>query len=121
MHYLYGYYAYLNGDLWTQYPITLVGEAVLNIWVVAIMGCATYFFFTRSALFPVFFIYECVAYIIRLPLVIAFKEVALAADIGHWVPISLDRRPVGEWIATMILAAICISYVKLSKRVANTF
>jgi uncharacterized protein DUF2569/uncharacterized protein DUF4339 len=121
VHFLFGYYVNLDNDLWTQYPITLIGEAVLNTWVVAIMGCATYLFFTKSELFPDFFIYECVAYITRLPLVILFKEITLSAYMGQWIPISLDRRSVGEWIATIILAAIWLPYSKSSKRVANTF
>ncbi len=121
VHFLFGYYLYFNNDFWTQYPITFFGEAVLNMWVVAIMGCATYFFFTKSRLFPAFFIYEFVAYIMRLPLVIVFKEVTLDAYTGQWIPISLDRRSAGEWIATIIVAAIWLPYSRLSKRVANTF
>jgi hypothetical protein len=121
LHFLFGYYAYLDSDLWTQYPITFVGEAAMNMWVVGLMGCATFFLFTKSGLFPAFFVYECVAYILRLPLVIAFKEATVGAYVGHWIPLSLGRRPIAEWMATIILAAISISYIKLSKRVANTF
>jgi len=120
-YYVSTYYANLDRDLSMLYAITFFGETVLNMSVVAIVGCATYFFFTKSGLFPVFFVYECVAYIIRLPLLIALKEATLGAYTGEWISIALDRRLVGEWIATIILAAIWLPYIRLSKRVANTF
>ncbi len=119
--FLFKYYVHINGDFWAEFPITFFGEAVLNSWVVAIMGCTTYFFFTKSKLFPAFFIFECVSYISLSPLLIVFKEVILNAYTGQWIPVGLEPKPIGEWIATIILAAIWLSYVKLSKRVANTF
>jgi hypothetical protein len=117
---LFKYYEYLNTDLWMEFSIAVYGEAVLNLSVLAIMGLATYLFFTKSGLFPAFFIYECAAYIILFPLGTAFKAAAISAY-GRSFHITLASKPVGEWIMAIILAAVWISYIKSSKRVANTF
>lgn len=117
---LFKYYLYLDGDLWTQFPITYYGEAVLNLSVLAIIGWTTYCFFTKSRWFPVFFSYECAAYILLYPLGIAFKAVTLIGY-GLSVHIPFESKPFVEWIATIIIATVWISYIKLSKRVANTF
>ena len=121
VHFLFGYYINFNSDLWTEFPITFYGETLVNMSVVTIMGFTTYLFFTRSRLFLDFFIYECAAYIMLLPLVIVFKEVTFNAYTGRWIPVKLEPKQVGEWMTAIILAAIWISYIKLSKRVANTF
>ena len=64
--------------------------------------------------------YECVVYIMLYPVGIAFKALTLIAY-GVSVHIPFEPKPFVEWVVTIIVAGIWISYIKLSKRVANIF
>jgi hypothetical protein len=122
---LFIYYTKLDSKLWTMYPITFYGEAVLNISLLALIGYTTNLFFTKSKLFPTFFIYECAASILLFPVDAIFTTATLSAYTGQSTETIIARiatpDQVGQWIATIIAGAIWIAYIKKSKRVANTF
>jgi Protein of unknown function (DUF2569) len=111
--------------LWTKYPIAAYGEAALNMSLLALICYTTYLFFQRSRLFPKFFVYEYVATILFYPLDVIFTAATLNGYTGQSIEtvVSSMMTPdlVGPWIAAIITAAIWIPYIKLSKRVANTF
>jgi hypothetical protein len=81
--------------------------------------------FQKSRLFPKFFIYEYVATILFYPLDVIFSAATLSAYTGQPIATLASNMVtpdvVGPWIAALITAAIWIPYIKLSKRVANTF
>jgi hypothetical protein len=123
--FLFNYYTNLQSDLWMKFPITFYGEAALNISLLAIVLYTVYLFFTKSRLFPKFFIYQYVGSILLLPLDVIFTAATLNAYTGQSVAVLVGKMMtaelVGQWVVVIISAAIWIPYIKLSKRVANTF
>ena len=123
--FLFNYYTNMESDLWTKFPITFYGEAALNISLLAVICYTSYLFLTTSRLFPKFFIYQYSASILLYPLDVIFTGVTLSAYTGQsFEALSakmVTAELVGQWIAVIIVAAIWIPYIKLSKRVANTF
>jgi hypothetical protein len=114
-----------GGGLWEKFPITFVGEVALTATYFAIVCYTTYLFFEKSRLFSKFFILECVAAIIYLPIDAIFTATTLSAYSGQPFE-TLTAKIVtptvlGQWIASVLAAAIWMSYIRLSKRVRNTF
>jgi hypothetical protein len=62
--FLFNYYTSLDDNFWTKFPIACYGEAFLNVSVLAIACYTSYLFFTKSKLFPTFFVYEYAAFIL---------------------------------------------------------
>jgi hypothetical protein len=119
------YYSSLDADLWTKFPIAAYGEALLNVSLSVIIAWTTYLLFSKSRLFPRFFVLQYVASILLFPLDIVLTSAVLSAYTGQSVDIFTDKMTdptdVAQWIVIIIGAAIWIPYIKLSKRVANTF
>jgi hypothetical protein len=93
--------------------------------LLALICYTTYLFFQKSILFPKFFIYEYIATILFYPIDWIFSAATLntytGQSIGTLLGTMMAPDAVGAWIAAIIIAAIWIPYIKLSKRVANTF
>jgi len=123
--FLLNYYSSLDPNVWIKFPIAAYGEAILNTSYFVIIAWTTYLLFSKSRLFPRFYIFQYVAVILLFPLDIIFSSALLSAYTGQPVEVFVDKmidpKDVGQWIALFIPAAIWIPYIKRSKRVANTF
>jgi Protein of unknown function (DUF2569)/GYF domain 2 len=117
------YYGDADPKLFQQFPATLWGEAALNTGLVALMIYTAVLFFRKSSKFPRFFIYEWMV-VIFMPL-LNTVWVALTLSLYAGRPFAefakLDPQTVGQSIAAMIGAAVWITYIIKSRRVANTF
>jgi hypothetical protein len=100
-------------------------EAVMNIAVLIIMLSTTILFFRQSRLFPRFFLMTWAAVILLYPLDViltaAVLSVTTGQPFGSFITQMIDAGLVMRWIALIISATIWISYVRHSRRVANTF
>jgi hypothetical protein len=119
------YYSKLDSYLWTKFPATFYGEAALNAFIVVIAVYTAYLFFTKSRLFPKYFVYESVAAMLLLPIDVISTSVTLSAYTAQPI-LALASRMItpeqgGQSLATIIITVIWIFYIKKSKRVANTF
>jgi len=117
------YYGDADPKLFQQFPITMWGEAALNTGFVVLMIYTAVLFFGKSSKFPQFFIYQWM-FVIFMPFV-DLVWVALTLSLYTGRPFSefakLDPETVGQSIAAMIGAAVWITYIIKSRRVANTF
>jgi Protein of unknown function (DUF2569) len=119
------YYSGFDSRLWTSFPLVFYSEAVLNILLLAITLSTTLLFFTKSRQFPTFFILQYGLAILSFPLDAIITGVGLSMYTGK--PIStftqqiLDPKQMGQWGVIVIYAMIWIPYIRVSKRVANTF
>jgi hypothetical protein len=117
------YYGDVDPKLFQQFPVTVWGEAALNIGFVALAIYTAVLFFRKSSKFPKFFIYEWM-FVIFIPLV-DMVWIALTLSLYTGRPFAefaeLDPQTVGQSIGAMIGAAVWITYIKKSRRVANTF
>lgn len=117
------YYSKMDNQLFTKFPTTMWGEAVMNGGLIWLFAYTTLLFFRRSRDFPRYFILQFVA-AISAPIV-ALLWVALTIALATGRPfadyLSFDPKDGGQLVATMIGAAIWIPYIRKSRRVANTF
>jgi hypothetical protein len=119
------YYSTVPSQLWTRFPLIIYGEVLLNTSLLLIWMCTAVLFFTKSSRFPSFFLFAYAAAVLLYPLDAALSAVGLSMYTGQ--PLStfaeqmLDPKEVGQWIAILFSAMIWVPYVRLSKRVANTF
>jgi hypothetical protein len=93
--------------------------------LLALICYTTYLFFQKSILFPKFLIYEYIATILFYPIDWIFSAATLNAYTGQSIGTLLASMMAPDAVAATIVAiitvAIWIPYIKLSKRVANTF
>jgi len=117
------YYGDADPKLFQQFPVMMWGEAALNIGFVVLAIYTAVLFFGKSSKFPQFFIYQWM-FVIFMPLV-DVVWVALNLSLYTGRPFTefakLDPQTVGQWIGATIIAAVWITYIKKSRRVANTF
>src|SRR5262245_18487584 len=116
-------YGDADPQLFQQFPVAMWGEAALNAGYVALAIYTAVLFFRKSSKFPQFFIYQWM-FVIFMPLV-DMVWVALTLSLYTGQPFAdfakLDPQTVGQSIAAMIGAAVWITYIIKSRRVANTF
>jgi hypothetical protein len=113
------YYKSLDSSFWTIYPFVAYSEAALNVAALALSLWTTVLFFKKSKLFPIFFIYNAIASVSLLPI-----DLLLGTTAGQSIQamISFVTQKEGvQWGQAVIGALVWIPYVKMSKRVANTF
>jgi Protein of unknown function (DUF2569) len=119
------YFSSLPSEMWIKFPLVVYFEAALNISVLAISAATTFLFFSKSRLFPTFFIMEAVAAILSYPFDVIISAVGLSAYSGQpasiFVEKMLEPKDIAQLLATAVTCAIWILYIKSSKRVANTF
>jgi Protein of unknown function (DUF2569) len=122
---LFAYYSGPDSGFYANFPIAFYPEAVLFASTLALISYTTYLFFKKSSLFPAFLIFEYAALILVYPVDVIFVAAVLSAYTGEPVETFTarmsDPKEVAQWIATIVKAAIWTTYIKRSKRVANTF
>src|SRR5215510_14549624 len=119
------YYATLDTALFQKFPITLAGEALLNLALGVIYVIAAVLFFRASKRFPRFFLYQIVATVAVLPVSVGWVALGIGFESGQpsW-PIALGTitpREILQTIGSAIFGTIWIVYLKKSRRAANTF
>jgi uncharacterized protein DUF2569/uncharacterized protein DUF4339 len=117
------YYGEADPKLFQQFPVTMWGEAALNAGFVALAIYTAVLFFQKSSKFPRFFIYQWM-FIIFMPLVdMVWAGLTLSLYTGRSFEefAKFDPQTVGQSIGAMIGAAVWITYIIKSRRVANTF
>jgi hypothetical protein len=117
------YFSKLDPKLLQQFPVTFYGEIALNVATLALFLYTTVLFFKRSSSFPQFYIYEWIV-LIFLPIVdIVWGGFTLSIATGR--PFSelakFGSEELAQSLGAAVGAAIWISYILKSKRVANTF
>src|SRR5262249_14111274 len=113
----------VNGEFFTEYPVTFYGELLMNVAFVAFMIVTAILFFRHSRLFPRLFILELIL-TATLPLIdMVWAAVTVSVVSGTDVVdlLSLDPQDIGQIVATVIIGPIWIAYILRSRRVANTF
>jgi hypothetical protein len=119
------YFSGLDASWWTMYPIAFYGEAILYMSTLAIFVYTACLFFKTSKRFPRFYIYASIAAVLLVPLDVIWSSTTLNAYTGksmdQLIASMMTPDVVGQWIVTILSAAIWIPYICRSKRVANTF
>jgi Protein of unknown function (DUF2569)/GYF domain 2 len=117
------YYTTISDELWTRFPVALAGEAALNVAMVGLVVYTTVLLFRHSRHFPRFFIWQSI-FVIVMPLVdLVWLALifALATDKPIAEFLTLEDKEGVRMFAAVTGAAIWISYILRSRRVANTF
>jgi hypothetical protein len=117
------YYNEADPELFQQFPVTMWGEAALNAGFIAFAIYTAVLFFQKSSKFPRFFIYQWMI-LIFMPLVdMVWVGLTLSLYTGRSFGeiAKYDPETVAQSIAAVIGAAIWITYIIKSRRVANTF
>jgi Protein of unknown function (DUF2569)/GYF domain 2 len=117
------YYNKADPTLWSRFPITMWGEAVLNGAAVLLNVYAVVLLFRRSRHFPRFFQYQFAATIFMpaVGLLWVASTISIAAGQPFLNFLTLDAKDGGQMIAGVIGAMIWLPYISRSRRAANTF
>lgn len=119
------YYSSIESGLWHSFPLTLIGEGLINAALAVLYIWTTGLFFKESKHFPRFFAYQVIAPPVLF--VVNGLWVALTISTSSGQPISsiiggvFAPREVGQTIAAVIAGGIWMLYLRKSKRAANTF
>lgn len=113
----------ITDEVWTYFPTVIWSEMLLNAALVGFAIWTTVLLFTHSHRFPAFFIVQAICAVL-LPLadllcVASFFSAALNRPFSDFF--ILEPRQIGQTIVGAITAAVWITYVVRSRRVANTF
>ena len=117
------YFQTTRGDIWERFPIALWGEVVMNAAFICLWIYTAWLLFNHSRRFPGFFIAQMVCAIF-FPLVdLLWVAAIFSVSLDRPMSAFLTIEPVegARMILGAIAAAIWISYVLRSRRVANTF
>jgi hypothetical protein len=109
----------LDTSIWTTYPFVAYTEAALNTAAVALSLWTTVLFFKKSNSFHIYFIYNAIASVLLMPI-----DLVLATTTGQSIQAKISLvipKEAAQWSQAVIGALIWIPYIKMSKRVANTF
>jgi hypothetical protein len=118
------YYATMDGSLLQKFPVTFIGEAMINAFLIVFFIYVTITFFRRSKQFPRLFIIQSIVTVLILPMSVAWVTLTFMLYTG--LPFEafkqeFSTKELAQTLATSIAAALCITYTVRSKRVANTF
>ena len=113
----------ISADMWSQFSIVFWGEIAMNVALIGLAVWTAVLLFMHSRRFPAFFIVQAICAVL-MPLIDLFWvasifSVGLDRPFGDFFlvsPLQIARFAVGA-----IGAAVWISYVLRSRRVANTF
>lgn len=110
-------------EIWTHFPTVIWSEMLINAVMIGLAVWTAVLLFTHSHRFPAFFIVQMVCAVLMpyvdLLCVASFFSAALNRPFGDFFVI--EARQVGQTIVGVVSAAVWISYVLRSRRVATTF
>jgi len=113
----------ISADMWMQFSIVFWGEIAMNVALIGLAIWTAVLLFMHSRRFPAFFIVQMICAVL-MPLIDLFWVASIFSaglnrpfdDFFLVSPLQIARFVVGA-----IGAAVWISYVLCSRRVANTF
>ncbi|MGY0570987.1 DUF2569 domain-containing protein [Bradyrhizobium sp. RDM12] len=113
----------VSDDVWKRFPTAVWGDIVMYILLIILCIYTASLLFSHSRRFPKFFIAQLVCAIV-LPIVDLFWiagifSISLNRPMSEFM--KLEPQVVGQIFSGVVGAAIWISYVLRSRRVANTF
>ncbi|SEM84952.1 DUF2569 family protein [Bradyrhizobium sp. OK095] len=113
----------ITDDVWTYFPTVIWTEMLINAAMIGLAIWTTVLLFRHSHRFPAFFIVQMMCAVL-MPLVdllcvASFFSAALNRPFGDFFIFELQQ--VGQTLVGAISAAVWITYVLRSRRVANTF
>ena len=117
------YYGEIDGRLFAQFPAVMWGEAAMNGLFFLLFLYTTVLFFKKSRAFPKFFMLEFVAAFLLPIASLIWAAVLIAPATGKPISemLTMDTKDGAQLVSVLISAAIWIPYIRMSRRVANTF
>jgi hypothetical protein len=113
----------ITDETWTYFPTVIWSEMLINAAMIGFSIWTTVLLFRHSHRFPAFFIVQMICAVL-MPLVdllcvASFFSAALNRPFSDFFII--ETRQVGQTVVGVMSAAVWITYVLRSRRVANTF
>ncbi|MCK1395587.1 DUF2569 family protein [Bradyrhizobium sp. 1] len=113
----------ITDEVWTYFPTVIWTEMLINAAMIGLAIWTTVLLFRHSHRFPAFFIVQMICAVL-MPLVdllcvASFFSAALNRPFGDFF--IFEPRLIGQTIIGVISAAVWITYVLRSQRVAHTF
>jgi NAD/NADP transhydrogenase beta subunit len=122
---LIAYYGSMESRIVQNIPVTVAGEALLNMLAGALWFYAAILFFRQSKRFPRFFTYEVIAIVVLIPVNALWVALGIYLETGRSVGPSLlsaiEPLELAKAVGAAVLGGIWIIYLKRSRRAANTF
>lgn len=115
------YYGELDAQFWKLFPVTAWGEVVINVGLISMFAYTTILLFRKSRRFPNFFIWQFIVTILAPFIAIIWVALTMGAKAGDAALNSMTPKDWGQIIASVVGAAIWITYILRSRRVRNTF
>jgi hypothetical protein len=113
----------ITDEVWTHFPTVIWSEMLLNAAMIGLSISTTVLLFRRSHRFPAFFIVQMICAVllpfVDLLCVASFFSAALNRPFSDFFII--EPRQIGQSVVGAVSAAVWITYVLRSRRVANTF
>jgi hypothetical protein len=107
----------------SQFPAAAWGEAAMYVATVGLAIYTTALLFGRSRKFPRFFVYEWLVAVCLPAAVVLWVAATVSFSSGRsfFDLVGMDPQDRAQTIAAAIGAVIWVSYIRRSRRVANTF
>ncbi|WP_225145219.1 DUF2569 family protein [Bradyrhizobium sp. BRP20] len=113
----------ISSETWVQFSIVFWGEIAMNVALIGLAIWTAVLLFMHSRRFPAFFIVQMICAVliplIDLVWVASIFSIGLNRPFGDFF--TIEPLQVARMVVGAISAAIWITYVLRSRRVANTF
>ncbi|WP_245444623.1 DUF2569 family protein [Bradyrhizobium sp. Y36] len=113
----------ISDEVWTYAPAVIWSEMLINAAMIGFVIWTTVLMFMHSHRFPAFFVVQAICAVLMplvdLLLVASFSSAALNRPFSDFFII--EPQQIGQTIVGAISAAVWITYLLRSRRVAQTF